>query len=90
MKRPRESRSLAHLKKIRESGGRGAFRSGVKLGNGGGEPDVSSLLHLDTFRTPDCRSPVFPGVFLLVGKSSQRAKIKYYYFFCIEVRSGQC
>ncbi|HVS74378.1 MAG TPA: hypothetical protein VHE23_03045 [Candidatus Acidoferrales bacterium] len=90
MKRPRESRSLTHLEKMRESGGTGIFRSGIKPGNGGGEPGVSFLLHLDTFRTPDCRSSVFPGVFWLVGESDEKTKTRYYYFFCIAVRRDQC
>jgi len=74
MKRPRESRSLAHLEKMRESGVRRVLRSGVKPGNEGGEPGVSFLLHLGTFRTPDCRSPVFPGVFWPIGESDEQTK----------------
>jgi hypothetical protein len=90
MKRPRESRSLAHLEKMREIGGREVYRFGVKPANGGGEPGVSFLLRLDTFRTPDCRSSVFSGVFWLVGVSDEKTKTEYYYFFCVAVRRGQC
>jgi hypothetical protein len=90
MKRPRESRSLAHLEKMRESSGRGMFRSDIKPANGGGDPGVSFLLHLDTFRSLDCRSLVFPGVFRPVGESDEKTKTKYYYFFCVAVRRGRC